>query len=138
MFQRRRQGDHLTLRVLCTNGSFTPANPTLPPSVAVYQDDGTKPLFQKKMAIEDRGGQTGLFKYVLFLDAGYEVGLYRATYQYQLSGVSYLKEEMFQVIAGGDEDGVVIAMHWFPLPHAKFIVYQRTDGTLAFGKNPKT
>ena len=137
MYQRKRMGQHIVLRVLCTNGDKTPSNPTAPPCVAVYQDDGTKVLYQKKMAIEDRGGQTGLFKYILFLDSSYPVGSYRATYTYQLSSVSYLKEEMFQVMDGGDEDGTTIALAEYTLPHARFLARHRTDGTLAFGKNAR-
>lgn len=140
MFRGRyQQGQEIPLGVLCVDEDNTPANPTTAPHMDIYLG-AAQVLSGKLLPTLDPGapgGVTGLFQYNLFLGPFFSVGRHTVVYRYLVG--TYLGQvvDEFEVVAGGDTDGAVIAACWFEKPHAAFVVQQLDSGQLVKGRNPR-
>jgi hypothetical protein len=141
MYRGRYQlGTHVPLAVLTVNGSNVPSAPASCPRLEVRTAAGAVVFGDKPVPVQDRYGaevDATVFAYSLFLDGRFAAGLYTATYRYTLGSYEGVVVDEFEVVAGGDGDGAVIAMHYFDRPHAKFVVMQLDGGSLVKGRNPR-
>jgi hypothetical protein len=128
-------GEEVPLGVLCFDGSGTPSAPDAAPMVDVYSG-AAKVLSGQPLPALDKFGTTGLFAWPLLLDARFAPGKYTAVYRYLVGGTAGGDEDTFDVLAGGNADGQVLSMFWYPRPQANFIVYQTSDGSIRKGRNP--
>ncbi len=133
---RFQLGTEVTLAVLTVNGSNLPSFPDAAPVVEVWSSTGLV-LAGRAMPVVDRYGTTGLFQLSTFLDARFSAGRYTAVYRYEVGSYEGLVEEVFEIVAGGDPAGAVIAMHYYDRPHAKFVVMQLDGGSLLARRNPR-
>lgn len=130
-----RQGGEIILGVLCTDASGAAAAPDTAPLAEVWTAMSAKAL-ARTIPSMDSGRQTGLFSYRLFLGRGFEAGQYRVVYRYKVAGTSFVAEDAFTVLPGGDPDGAVISMTQYVRPGARWIVQQLESGANVAGKNP--
>lgn len=122
------------LTLLCVDQNGTPSLPSSAPSVTVRADGA--PIASIFLPVLDKPAATGLFQYPLTLGSPYPPGRYRATYHWTVGGFLGTHEDNFEVVAGGDAAGAIIAMAWYERPHANFLVMQTDNGTLLFGRSP--
>lgn len=139
MYLHRYQlGETIGLLLACKDGSNTPVVPDNPPQAVLWAPDDTK-LLQKEMPILDRYSTTGLFLLPVFLGHQFTTGSYRVTYNWTSGSGTYtgMSEDGFEIVAGGHEDGRVIATHFFQRPDATFVVQQYDSGKVKASRNPK-
>lgn len=140
MYRGRYQlGTEIPLQVLTVNGSNLPSAPTTCPRIEVRSSTGAV-VSDKAIPVMDRYGaevDATLFAFSLFLDGSFAAGLYTVYYRYLLGTYEGLAVDTFEVVAGGDGDGAVIALHYFDRPHAKYVVMQLDSGRLVKGRNPR-
>lgn len=133
---RYQIGTHVPLHVLTVNGSNVPSFPTDAPRIEVWSATA-KVVSNKAVPVVDRFGQTGLFGHRLFLDGRFSAGRYTVYYRYLVGTYQGVVEDTFEVVAGGDGDGAVIALNYYERPHAVFCVFQLDSGRLVKGRNPR-
>lgn len=131
---RYQLGQTVPLRMACEDSDGAAAAPSDAPIAKVF---GASFVLAKQMPVEDLGASTGLFSYQLRLDSNFSVGQYSVTYFYKNSSFLGCEHDYFEVIAGGNDDGGVIAMQSFELAHAKFVVGKAEDGIIFSGRNPR-
>ena len=137
MYRGRYQlGQEIPLTVLTVNGSGTPTAPTEAPFYEVHNTSG-KVKSGKFMPVLDRFGVTGLFQANVRLDTDFSPGRYTVVYRWLAGSFQGVEYSSFEVVAGGDADGAVIAAFWYERPHADFLVQQLDSGKLVRGKNPR-
>lgn len=139
MFRGRlRLGEEVTIAVQCYDVNGTPSLPDDCPVAKVWNSAGTK-VFNAKIPIQDRYGTTGYFQRNIFLGPAFAVGLYTVTYIYSTAGQSFvnLDEDNFEIIAGGDTDGITEAMHYYHRPQADYVVQQLSSGKIKRRRNPR-
>lgn len=102
--------------------------------VATVKDSMMNVMFVAKMAMNEA---PDFFSLPLFLDARFAVGTFSVTYSYAVSGVLGTASDSFDVVAGGDPGGRVIAMTAYDRPEAQYIVVQMQSGYLMQGRNPR-
>lgn len=142
---RTQLGKHLGLRCVTLNSSRAAAAPTDCPTITIFDSSFTTVLAAKKIPAVDPGRYTGVFHYWLFvgnnphvpLEQPFAAGRYFVRYDWTISGTTYSKVDTFDVIAGGHQNGAVIAMEAFDRPHSRFMVMQLDNGHLVAGRNPK-
>jgi len=132
---RFQLGDHYPLLVQCMNANHTPAAPTSAPLVDIYDTADNKVVTARTIPPKDEN-VTGLFGQDLMLDSNFSAGFWCARYEYVVSAVTYVKLDMFEIVAGGDDAGAYTALHYYDKPHAKFLMGAREDGTLEANRNP--
>ena len=133
---RKQLGDSITLSLLTLNGSGVAAMPQYVPVLKVWSNSAQ--IFSREMPVVDRYNVPGLFYYQLFLGSDFTTGLYHINYWWLIDADDYegSAEDYFEVVAGGDDDGATLAMHYFKRPHADFVVRQTERGDIRAGRNP--
>lgn len=132
---RYQLGQEVVLSVLCTDASGTPTAPTSAPHLDVFRG-ATKVLSGALLPSLDVGATTGLFQRSLFLGAIFSAGRHTVVYRYLVGSYLGQHTEEFEIVAGGNANGHVIAAHWYERPHAGFVVQQLDSGKLIKGRNP--
>lgn len=132
---RYQLGQEVALTLLCTDASGTPTNPVSAPHADIFRGS-TKVLSGLLFPVLDAGSTTGLFQRNVFLGNLFSTGRHQVVFRYLVG--SYLGQvtDDFEILAGGDPDGAVIAAHWYERPHAGFVVQQKDSGKLIKGRNP--
>lgn len=133
---RKQLGEEVPLTLLCRNSSGVPADPDACPKVDVYSASG-KVVSGRSIPILDPAGTTGLFGGRIYLDGTFSAGEHLVVYRYDSGGTRRQEVDHFEVVAGGDSSGQVIALFNYERPHANHLVQQRTSGRLYKGKNPR-
>ena len=128
-------GDEITLPIYTTDASNMPADPTLAHGVAVRGSSGNV-VFQDR-AWQVDANVTGLFQYRLQLGSDFSEGWYIARYSYDIGGSPFLDVDVFYVNGLGAEDGNVISLYHWELPHGQFVARHQADNDLVFGFNPR-
>lgn len=131
---RYELGDEPTFQIVCRDVNKTPTVPTDCPTADVWS--GTTKVVNQLIPVLDRYGTTAAFQFVFKLDSRFAVGQYSVDYRYKLGATHVVETDHFEVIAGGNADGNVIAMTFYDRPHADFLVYQLDTGKIAAGRNP--
>lgn len=131
---RRQLGQRLPLGIQCRDASGTPTAPSVPPFLEIWS--GTTLVLSQEMPIRDRYSVTGLFHFKQFLDSRFAAGFYQVLYHYVVGSHVGIDADEFEIVAGGNDDGSIIAMTYFQKPQAGFIVYQTDAGLVLQGRNP--
>lgn len=124
---RFQLGDVVVLEVL--PGFVPDAAP-----VMTVKDGSDATIVTAKMAMN--GGPTA-FSLPLFLGSLFAVGTFSVTYSYAVAGVTGSASDSFDVVAGGDPGGRVIAMTAYDRAEAQYVVVQMASGYLMQGRNPR-
>lgn len=132
---RHKLGDVITLACQCVNGSGTPTVPDDAPYARIYNGAGTL-IKTARMPIADSFKVTGYFSRPLHLGAEFSVGRIAVFYSWTISSTGYGDRDEFEIVAGGNPDGQVIAMHSFDRPDSNFVIYEAASGRLLKGRNP--
>jgi hypothetical protein len=145
---RYRQGQEVPVLVRTVNG-VVPAWPTVEafslddadlengPVLTLSTPAGVAVLSAKMAAVPAEG--VGTFRLSPFLGFGFEAaGRYGAVVRYVASGGAHrLLAGSFEVVAGGDRKGAVVAACAVRRPGVNYVAYQSDGGYLARGKNPR-
>jgi len=80
----------------------------------------------------------GLFGGRVQLTSNYAVGQYFAAATWTVGGKTVVGDAVFtfEVVAGGDSDGAVIAMKEYLRPEAVNLVFEKDGGKVLCGRNP--
>lgn len=124
---RFQLGDVVTTEVL-------PGSPPDAAPVATIKNGIGVTIATAKMAMN--GGPTA-FSLPLFLGNLFTVGTFSVTYSYAVGGIPGSASDSFDVVAGGDPGGRVIAMTAYDRPEAQYVVVQMASGYLMQGRNPR-
>lgn len=135
---RYQLGQEIVLGFQARNGSDVPAVPSAVPVFSVYSQSATL-IDGKEIPVLDRYGRTGLFQFRLRLSSIFTAGnaLYTVSYKATMPDSHiYTAEDYFQVIAGGNADGVILSMAYYTRPHADFVVHFLDSGKIQARRNP--
>lgn len=129
-------GEFVPLVVWARNDDGTPAVPSSHPEARIYDDAGT--LVQTHaLPLVDSADVVGRFRYDLPLGSQYAVGYYSVKIEYTISAVVYAELLDFQVLAGGDADGGLIAAELYNSPNSPWLVAETDRGELLAHRNPR-
>src|SRR5437016_2893722 len=134
---RYQLGQYVALFCQCRDSNRTPTVPTAPPLAVIWGSTGAK-LKSLEMPVLDRYVPVaGLFSMQVRLGPEFATGIHRVVYEYLAGTYHGLDEDTFEIVAGGNPDGNVIAMYYLDRPGDKFIVQELDSGRLVQGRNPK-
>lgn len=128
-------GREIRIPALCVNAQLVASFPTTAPELDVFGPLG-KIYSGLLMPVRDRSRATGLFYRQVLLNARFSTGKHQAVIRYQIGSYEGQVNHTFDIIAGGDDEGAVIAMHWYERPNGAFIVRQLDSGKIVKGRNP--
>ena len=134
---RFRLGEEITIGVYCFDGNAAPVVPDDCPVAKIFNASGHV-VYNARVPIQDRYGITGLFQTQVFLGPAFAPGQYTVSYSYSSGGGAYAGEEEdnFEVLPGGDTDGITEAMFYYHRPNADFVIQQLSSGNLKKRRNP--
>lgn len=131
---RIRLGGEAILGVQTTSDGVIPALPTsTAPLLDVYDSVGH--VVSKRIPLLDR--DSALFQYRLFLGSTFTAGLCTVTYRWTTGSYEGYEMDTFEIIPGGNADGIVLSMTFYKRPMADFVLRQTNAGVILRGKNPK-
>jgi hypothetical protein len=125
-------GDRLGLALVCTNAGI-PALPDAAPTAAVYDSAGRHVV---TYSIPPVRTEDAMFARAIHLGRLYVIGRYAARLSYAVAGLQRVGLVVFDVVAGGDPAGAVIAGYPFHRPQGEFHVLDLDSGELVRGRNP--
>ena len=134
---RFRLGEEATIGVFCFDGNYAPVLPDDCPVAKIFDASGNR-VWTGKVPIQDRYGITGLFQTQVYLSPTFAPGQYTVSYSYSSGGGAYAgsDEDNFEVLPGGDTDGITEAMFYYHRPQADYVVQQLSSGKLKKRRNP--
>lgn len=133
---RVQLGEWLTVP-LNTDDRLQPTAPPAAPSLAVFDHTGAK-VAQALVPAADLAGVTGLFAARIRLGATFATGRYLVCLQYRTAGgASRLKAAHFDVVAGGDANGAIVAMTFYQRPQANYLVCRLDSDQRLLARNPR-
>lgn len=135
-YGRFQLGQSVPLAIRTDDANGVPTMPDDVPVARIYKNDDTL-VASQRIPVFDKSGTNGLFLLPFFLGPAFSVGRYRVLYSYTLSGTPQVKDDYFEIVAGGDPGGAVISAYWYDRPHAKFLIQQLDSGKLVQGRNPR-
>jgi hypothetical protein len=136
MYRGRIQlGQEVKLGFLAKDANGNNALPDTTPTFRIYNSSGTM-ILNGLVPIEDRFGYTGIFEYQQFIDSRFAAGLYFIVFKCTVSSIARTEVDHFEVLAGGDRHGAVVAMEYYVRPQASFVVQNTLSGALINGRNP--
>lgn len=125
------KGQFVTPAVAVVSGGNA-ATPDAAPTATI---SGPSPTRTVKLAMD--GGPTA-FALPIQIDDSFALGTYSVEYAYSVGGsAGSPSSDTFDVIAGGDLGGKVIAMAAYVRPDAQYVVVQTDAGKLLQGRNPR-
>jgi hypothetical protein len=127
MPDRYQRGAVLTL------GLLTAGVPDHAPVAVLLGPDGSDVVSVEMYAV---GASARAFRADVFLDSLFEPGAHRVMYSYTVGGDPQRAEDAFEIVAGGDSGGGVIALHGLDRPEASCVVAQLACGRIALGRRP--
>ncbi len=133
---RFQQGQSLPLILVCENSTGVPTDPTACPDADILNASGTR-VSSQALPILDPAASVGLFAGSVYLGSLYPAGLYSVAYRWDISGTRSERLDTFEIVAGGDASGQVLAITNYERPQANFLVQQRQNSTFYKGKNPR-
>ena len=140
MFLGRYQlGEVVPIAVLCRNRAQAKVRPDAAPLVCIYRLGSSATLACALYAsITDRAAAVSLFRLALWLDATRFplAGHYLAVITYTSEGADQAEERHFEIVANGDELGVVTGLHAWDRPEADYLLMMTEGGSLRQGRNP--
>jgi hypothetical protein len=144
MFNRFQLGDWLPLSMQVRDANGVPGVADEPgPTVKIFEADGslveTINLPVRPERIADLTERLGGHEARVRLGSDYSVGKYMLTYAYETDSGANVRghAETFEIVAGGNASGAVIASHFHDLPNANNVVFQLDNGDLRRRINPR-
>ena len=137
MIPRQQLGDELDIAIQVVDTAMTPQTPDAAPTLRIYNSAGTN-VATILMPPADRENVVGLFEHTLLLNWTYAVGFYSWRASYTIAGVAGVEEGYFQVAAGGDGNGAVIAMGFLQDPEGTVLILHTDSDALLIQTNPST
>lgn len=135
---RYQLGDLLPLNVWAVTVGGTQTAPDAAPTAKIYAaSDVTTPVKTVSLPIDDRYGALVRFHTMDNLDGDYSTGTYHVIYEYAHSSVGNGGREDFEVVAGGDAMGSVIASECVDRPTGRHVVFALDDGSIRVSRNPR-
>ena len=131
---RFQAGQFLTLAVNTTDAGHVPALPDSAP-VMTITDSGSAVIATAKVPLDPLLPFT--FGMRIFLGLEFALGTYTVGYAWTVNGSGVSVSDTFDLIAGGDAGGRIIAMYGYDRPEAKYVVTQLTSGNVVQGRNPR-
>jgi hypothetical protein len=125
-------GDRLGL-ALQTGTGPTPVLPDAAPTATVVNAAG---VVVATYSVPPSRQEDAYFARAIHLNRQYVVGRYAVRYAYQVGGQNRTELDVFDIVAGGDPGGAVIAGYPFHRPHAEYHVLDLDSGELIRGRNP--
>lgn len=107
------------------------------PALSIYNAAGTKVYSGLMPPLDPYGAGRRLFSAPIRLSSAFAVGRYFVAMNYLVtSNRRYLKTANFDVVAGGNAAGNVIAMWYYPRPHATHLVLRTDADSRVLARNP--
>ncbi len=106
---RYRLGDVLVLPISARNSAMTPTKSTAAPAYTIYDAAGSA-VATGSFSLWDSLARTGWYRLVLRLSSTYTTGRYDLVVTYAISGVTIAQLYTFDVVAGGNSDGIVFGL----------------------------
>ena len=128
-------GDAVPLMVLTRDNAESPTDPALAPYARIYS--GTTFVKTVRLPKIDHAEITGMFLFLLRLDANFATGFYDVILDYVVSSVQRVKHLRFEITAGGDERGKAISMYYLRQPDRSFLISQLDTGQINKLQNPR-
>lgn len=132
---RFRLGDVLVLPLLARDAAMTPAKSTAAPAYTIYDSAGTA-VATGSLSLWDSLVRTGWYRLVLRLSSTYTTGRYNIVVTYAISGVTVGQLYTFEVVAGGNADGIVFGLGRLAST-ARWLLGQKTGGKLDAYRNAR-
>ena len=136
MIPRYQLGERATFSFQI-DASQTPVSPSSAPTLRIYNGSGTK---IKELTIPplDTDNVTGLFQHFVPLNDNFVVGVYSWRASATVAGADWVAEGMFEIVAGGGQDGAVTSLFFLDNPAVSHLLYQvdGDDGVL-LARNPR-
>jgi hypothetical protein len=129
---RLQLGDLVPLYVSTVDSGGYPTTPDAAPTATV-KDANSNVIVTLKMPML---GNTSTFSVPLFLGQSFALGTFSVSYSYTIAGITGSASASFEVVAGGDPGGRVIAMTCYDRPESQYVVVQLQSGYLMQGRNP--
>lgn len=136
---RYQLGEDMPLPLTTVDASNLPTAPDNAPVAQIFNSSGTQ-VMSGRMPVMDRYGTSTactFFMLPVYLSGDYSAGLYSYVLTWNIAAAPFVETGTFEVVAGGDSNGTVIAMTFFHKPQADFVVYQTDAGKLRRGRGPK-
>ena len=130
-------GEWVHIPVVCKDASDDEAAPDAAPTLTIYKADDTPIVDGVTMPPLAEGELDSLFSLEVQLDSDFSAGRYIALVEYAVSASNKAEVHFFRVMAGGHASGAYVALHYYPRPHARYLVGQLDNGTLEFRRGPK-
>lgn len=140
LMPRYQLGEEAIITVQVANSSLSPAHPDAAPTARIYSSANAL-IATVKLPPKDIKSVIGLFEHFVRLDRDYAVGVYSWRADWTVATVSGVQEGVFEIVAGGSQDGAVIAMGFFVNPEGSVLIQHLeadTDDDFRFGRNPRT
>lgn len=135
---RYQLGDLLPLNIWAvTVGGAQTLPDAAPTARIVAASDVTTAVKTISLPICDRYGALVRFHTMDPLDGDYSAGIYHIVYRYLHSTVANGHSETFEIVAGGDAAGAVIAAECVVDPHRASVLYCDDSGTIKVSRNPR-
>jgi hypothetical protein len=128
-------GDLLPVSVWTLDSASTPTVPDDVPVVHVYDSSGDV-ITARLLPVIDPAKITGYFQYRINLDAKFSTGYHTVMVNYVISSANYARIHHFEILGGGNSQGVGMAMHFFKQPAADYVLLQTDTGSLKRLRNP--
>ncbi len=131
---RYQVGQDVPLEIQCVDSNGAPSIPDAAPLVRLYRDGAF--LATRVLPIETDGDAVGRFRGNYTLGNADEAGRYAVVYLYSHLGLPRGSSDIFEVVAGGDPAGAVIAGYSLPRPDGDFFLAHLAAGRIASGQTP--
>jgi hypothetical protein len=134
---RFQKGEKVPLQVSTVDGSANPVEPDAAPLVVVRDPANAVVASLRLPRVGTAFDQYGMAHFLGVLFA--TLGTYQVSYSYDYAeGTGQgTASDTFELIAGGDEGGAVVAMFHIDRPEARYVVGQLASGKLVQGRNPR-
>ena len=136
MIPRYQLGERFTA-TFQVDSSQAPALPTSAPTLRIYNQSGAK-IKELTVPPVDAAEVTGLFQHFVPLNDDFAVGVYSWRANATVAGADWVAEGMFEIVAGGGQDGAVTSLFFLENAAVKHLLYQvdGDDGVL-LARNPR-
>lgn len=131
---RKQLGQEMAVTLTAVDADDVPGWPTAAPVIDIWRG-ATLALSGLAMPKVD-GAATGFFRLNLFLNERFSTGYHEAVVRWVLNGWYGVAVQRFEVIAGGDARGTIIALFHHEMPQERYLIAQTDAGRLLKLKRP--
>ena len=133
---RYRLGDRVPVTIRTTTAEGVAQQPDRCPTALICRLDSPSAVESHYLTSVTPGLQAGNFTHELFLDSSFTEGYYLALARAEIDAAGLLVEYTFQVVGGGDEDGMVHSIQGWVRPESEVLISALESGKLVAGRNP--